>query len=148
MINVWEALGRRERQKGEGGVLREHYSESSVYFSAIFNSEENSANSLIEEARCAQTSSNTHTHAELVGKRRISLCQSVVFQHFRFISWGINLSLIFWDKRLHCATKTIIFQAQNFLVPHLWRQTDTFDHDRHTLMRPVWSSETWPTQWW
>jgi len=72
-------MGRRERQKGEGGVLREHYSESSVYFSAIFNSEENSANSLIEEARCAQTSSNTHTHthAELVGKRRISPCQSV-----------------------------------------------------------------------
>jgi len=64
----------------------------------------------------------THTHAELVGKRRISPCQSVVFQHFRFISWGINLSLIFWDKRLHCAMKTIIFQAQNFLltcpVPH------------------------------
>jgi len=62
-------MGRRERQKGEGGVLREHYSESSVYFSAIFNSEENSANSLIEEARCAQTSSNTHTHTpSLLGK--------------------------------------------------------------------------------
>lgn len=122
MINVWEALSRRERQKGEGGVLREYYSESSVYFSAIFNSEENSANSLNEEAVCwcAQTSNNTHKHAELVGKRRFSLCQSVVFQHFKWvISWGINLSLIFWDERLHCVMKNLTFQALNFLLTYL-----------------------------
>ncbi len=59
-------------------MLREYYSESSVYFSAVFNSEENSANSLIEEARCAQTSSNTHTRRACWEKEIFSLSERSV----------------------------------------------------------------------